>query len=711
MSSAPLNWERGISDRILMTWVALALVLSLVYRANAWPFRTIREHINSGFRWEAPSWKEALLTEDPSLYLYKIMHSSQCSGNGSNCDSSELEDDTTITHNPVTIFTTVTESRLNQLQRQCQMWPGALVAALWVPIALPANKGNDRLPARKRNIFTSAPGDATYAQHRAGSHRRRMAHTAFRGQQPWQSISQNGSISKAATAEDGNDLPPQASSTLNAAVSAVLDMMQSLRQPMEGDSILPDEHAGNRLPGCNLTVLVFGQVSDNLDSLSFLFPINALRNHAALLVRTPLAAMVDVDLVLNQGFARSLLLNRSYAERLVQQAAEGNLLIPPAMETKRCAEPQCRDGVLEGLVAARGPRGVMKALFRGGSLDTFHCDRATHYNVDFRRWLRAKKFTSYEVPYAPVSEPWYIGHRALLPWYDVRFKGFGFNKQMQVAYAAGNMGMRLMVLADAWLIHLPHQTTIAARLFSQGGQFNSYVQGSSAQGMSMEEARAHREALLQAASHHSSPGLQLPHDREKQPAAAPSHRTLLTPTSLATAQAQQPWQISASSSTVRLTGRGTAGQLQDLAATAGRAITQSQEVMIDQQQGGQASQLELQAQQLYLHMWKLGHVCMEQSPLPDYTPVLSPSSIRLLRMLPWWTPFSSRWAIGQPSPADLKVDPPALPAYKREELLENKKKLQMCTSLPYNNGKPGGRETHRRRGHSRRGLELTRTSH
>ncbi|GFH22586.1 uncharacterized protein HaLaN_20070 [Haematococcus lacustris] len=115
-----------------------------------------------------------------------------------------------------------------------------------------------------------------------------------------------------------------------------------------------------------------------------------------------------------------------------------------------------------------------------------------------------------QAPYAPISEPWYIGHGALLPWYDVRFKGFGFNKQMQVAYAAGNVGMRLMVLADAWLIHLPHQTTIAARLFGQGGQFNSFVQGSSAQGMSMEEARAHREALLQAAaqaaSQHSSPG-------------------------------------------------------------------------------------------------------------------------------------------------------------------------------------------------------------
>ncbi|GFH22585.1 hypothetical protein HaLaN_20069 [Haematococcus lacustris] len=73
---------------------------------------------------------------------------------------------------------------------------------------------------------------------------------------------------------------------------------------------------------------------------------------------------------------------------------------------------------------------------------------------------------------------------------------------------------------------------------------------------------------------------------------------------------------------------------------------------------------------------------MEQSPLPNYKPVLLPSSMWLLQMLPWWKPFSSRWAVGQPSPADLKVDPPALPAYKREKLLEYKKKLQMCTSLP-----------------------------
>ncbi|KAJ9520864.1 hypothetical protein QJQ45_014017, partial [Haematococcus lacustris] len=164
------------------------------------------------------------------------------------------------------------------------------------------------------------------------------------------------------------------------------------------------------------------------------------------------------------------------------------------------------------------------------------CNRATHNNVDFRRWLRAKKFTSYEAPYAPVSEPWYIGHRALLPWYDVPFKGFGFNKQMQ---------------------------------------------------------------------------------------------------------AQQPWQMSASSSSVRLKGQRLAGRKHGLAATSGRAVTQSQEVMISQLQGGQASQLELQAQQLYLHMWELGHVCMEQSPLPNYKPVLLPSSMRLLQMLPWWTPFSS----------------------------------------------------------------------
>lgn len=39
---------------------------------------------------------------------------------------------------PITVFTTLSLSRLKQLQRQCASWPGPLVAAVWAPIVLPS---------------------------------------------------------------------------------------------------------------------------------------------------------------------------------------------------------------------------------------------------------------------------------------------------------------------------------------------------------------------------------------------------------------------------------------------------------------------------------------------------------------------------------------------------------------------------------------------
>lgn len=60
------------------------------------------------------------------------------------------------------------------------------------------------------------------------------------------------------------------------------------------------------------------------------------------------------------------------------------------------------------------------------------CNKGLHYAVDYRRWLGPTGDTQYEVSFAQGMEPWYIGHRSLLPLYDVRFIGFGFNKQLQV---------------------------------------------------------------------------------------------------------------------------------------------------------------------------------------------------------------------------------------------------------------------------------------
>jgi hypothetical protein len=50
---------------------------------------------------------------------------------------------------------------------------------------------------------------------------------------------------------------------------------------------------------------------------------------------------------------------------------QGNLLIPPAMEAKKCGSEGCPDGVAEGLAAAHGDKDLVHTMFKNGSLDTF----------------------------------------------------------------------------------------------------------------------------------------------------------------------------------------------------------------------------------------------------------------------------------------------------------------------------------------------------
>ena len=51
--------------------------------------------------------------------------------------------------------------------------------------------------------------------------------------------------------------------------------------------------------------------------------------------------------------------------------------------------------------------------------------------------------------------------------YDVRFKGFGYNKQLQILQLVHQRRFRLIILADAWLVHLPHDFSTGAKAFHQ----------------------------------------------------------------------------------------------------------------------------------------------------------------------------------------------------------------------------------------------------
>lgn len=54
------------------------------------------------------------------------------------------------------VTTTVTVSRLQQLQLQCASWPGPLVASVWAPVVLPATTQTDlSVAAGKRHLSST----------------------------------------------------------------------------------------------------------------------------------------------------------------------------------------------------------------------------------------------------------------------------------------------------------------------------------------------------------------------------------------------------------------------------------------------------------------------------------------------------------------------------------------------------------------------------
>jgi hypothetical protein len=66
---------------------------------------------------------------------------------------------------------------------------------------------------------------------------------------------------------------------------------------------------------------------------------------------------------------------------------QGNLLIPPAMEAKKCDSEGCPDGVAEGLAAAFGDKALVHTMFKNGSLDTFREYALLMYGCGFHRVL------------------------------------------------------------------------------------------------------------------------------------------------------------------------------------------------------------------------------------------------------------------------------------------------------------------------------------
>ncbi|PNW80405.1 hypothetical protein CHLRE_07g316400v5 [Chlamydomonas reinhardtii] len=308
---------------------------------------------------------------------------------------------------PLTVFSTATLDRLHHLEALCRMLPGAAVSgAVFLPLV-----------QRKGGALAGANADLL----RAAQKRLQDLHDRLEWGRDSTGSSTTGSSATRTIGIDG------------AGATAV----------------------------CSLHLVLLTEVTSD-PGLAALVPINSLRNVALLAARTPLVAMIDVDLAPCEGLAGRLLRDVSRVQGL--QAERDAMWVLPAWESS----PQLAQAEAEAVVqAARtGDKPRLAALWSSHRIRTFSEDvyARGHNATDFSRWLRSPK--PYVVQYETGYEPWGIVAREhYLQWpFDERFRGCFRDKVTQVASLARSARLRFTVLPDAWLIHQPHLSSAAAQI-------------------------------------------------------------------------------------------------------------------------------------------------------------------------------------------------------------------------------------------------------
>ncbi|KXZ47363.1 hypothetical protein GPECTOR_36g85 [Gonium pectorale] len=227
---------------------------------------------------------------------------------------------------------------------------------------------------------------------------------------------------------------------------------------------------------CALRLLLLYEVVADQQTAAIM-PINALRNAALLAAATPLAAMVDVDLTPSASLAGRLLAAAGagnagqgsrqvapassrtrfkIAEELVRRShTETSAWIIPAWDTHRRLNFTNREEVADKAVAVSADaRDQLYLMWKTKKeIYPFASDvyQRGHGATDFPRWFQSD--AEYGVRYQSGYEPW-----TKFPPYDARFRGYSWNKVVQVQYVAAS-GYTFRVLPDVWLVHRPHEPT------------------------------------------------------------------------------------------------------------------------------------------------------------------------------------------------------------------------------------------------------------
>ncbi|GLC35865.1 hypothetical protein PLESTM_000376800 [Pleodorina starrii] len=440
---------------------------------------------------------------------------------------------------PLTVVTQLSANRLQQLRAMCRAWHGPLSAVVYIPVQLEgpsaaaavdaSGGGRDGAASgsrgkagggRKRGRKRSAGGKSGKDNGGGGGGGRRLLGSTgggsgvdgggdvqlgpgtVTGRRDLEGLfratvrqeSDPGGRPGAAAANGSGSAPAAAAAFGGARASLGTRQLTLLRDTADQVRGFWQEMEQKRW--CALDVMLVYEPYNDPRALRALYPVNMLRNWARLQARTPLIAMLDVDMLPSRGLLRDMR-NMETARYYVDACVPSPTLAVPTAGNGHDAYDGGGD-IGEGGGGGGGgggDGGVRPAVFVLPAFQTanetstaeniriadrmanmtkaqlevavvleaalpFHIRNfpAGHGATNYLRWFRTDE--AYGISYARKFEPWFMAGRQIVPWHDARHRGYGHNKIIQVA-AANATGAEFRVHPRAFLIHRPHSRSTA----------------------------------------------------------------------------------------------------------------------------------------------------------------------------------------------------------------------------------------------------------
>lgn len=234
---------------------------------------------------------------------------------------------------------------------------------------------------------------------------------------------------------------------------------------------------------CQLDILLVYELFQEERAI-MLYPVNAMRNLARLQAKTPMIALLDVDMLVSRSLSEDLK-KVEVAAKYEQQCKDKNVFVLPAFETYGADVPEAAS--FADSVVSNDKKYLIGSI-KLGVAAPFDSKRFVlgHAATNYSHWYEANE--NYAIQYSYRYEPWLICDRKDVPWHDVRYRGYGQNKIVHVA-SLNASGFQFNVHASAFIAHRAHEHTaarkelvkdIGLRLANQLADFKTSVYGHSA---------------------------------------------------------------------------------------------------------------------------------------------------------------------------------------------------------------------------------------